>query len=49
MVESEVIEEHRDQVLHVAFSHNGKMISSCSKDGYVKVCLNLFRLFARNV
>ena len=36
-VESEVLKDHRDQVLHVAFSHDGRLFSTCSKDGYVKV------------
>ena len=35
--ESEVLREHRDQVLHVSFSHNGKMFATSSKDGYIKV------------
>lgn len=37
-VESEVLaNQHADQVLHVAFSHNGAMFSTASKDGFVKV------------
>ncbi|XP_029635663.1 F-box/WD repeat-containing protein 5 [Octopus sinensis] len=36
-VESEVLKQHNDQVLHVSFSHDGSMFSTCSKDGYVKV------------
>lgn len=36
-VESEVIRQHTDQVLHVSFSHNGKMFATSSKDGFIKV------------
>lgn len=36
-VESEVLYEHKDQVLHVSFSHKGDMFATCSKDGFVKV------------
>jgi len=36
-VESEVIRQHTDQVLHVSFANNGKMFASCSKDGFIKV------------
>ncbi|XP_071948006.1 F-box/WD repeat-containing protein 5-like [Antedon mediterranea] len=36
-VQCQVLREHTDQVLHVSFSHNGKMFSSCSKDGTIKV------------
>ncbi|XP_033127172.1 F-box/WD repeat-containing protein 5-like [Anneissia japonica] len=36
-VQYQVLREHTDQVLHVSFSHNGKMFSSCSKDGTIKV------------
>ncbi|CAK9304756.1 unnamed protein product, partial [Gordionus sp. m RMFG-2023] len=28
---------HKDQVLHVNFSHDGKMFATCSKDGFIKV------------
>nr|CAB3245410.1 F-box/WD repeat-containing protein 5 [Phallusia mammillata] len=35
--ELDKIEEHTDEVLHVAFSHNGMMFSTCSKDAYIKV------------
>ncbi|CAG2170669.1 unnamed protein product, partial [Oppiella nova] len=35
--ESETLEGHENQVLHVSFSHNGLLFSSCSKDGFVKV------------
>ena len=37
VIQSEVIKEHRDQVLHISFSHDGSMFATCSKDGYVKV------------
>lgn len=36
-VESEVIRQHADQVLHVSFSHSGKMFATSSKDGFIKV------------
>ncbi|WAR30958.1 FBXW5-like protein [Mya arenaria] len=36
-VESEVLKQHTDQVLHVSFSHNGKMFATCSKDGFIRV------------
>ena len=36
-VELDKIEEHTDEVLHVAFSNNGMMFCTCSKDAYVKV------------
>ncbi len=36
-VESEVLHEHRDQVLHVSFSHDGDLFATSSKDGFVKV------------
>lgn len=36
-IESETIRQHTDQVLHVSFSHNGKMFATSSKDGYIKV------------
>uniref|UniRef100_H2XRN7 F-box domain-containing protein n=1 Tax=Ciona intestinalis TaxID=7719 RepID=H2XRN7_CIOIN len=35
--ELEKIEEHTDEVLHVAFANNGMMFSTCSKDAYIKV------------
>lgn len=28
---------HSHQVLHVSFSHNGRMFATCSKDGFVHV------------
>ncbi|XP_015118789.1 F-box/WD repeat-containing protein 5 [Diachasma alloeum] len=37
LLETEVLREHSHQVLHVSFSHNGKMFATCSKDGYVLV------------
>lgn len=36
-MESEVLTDHEDQVLHVSFSHDGNMFASSSKDGHVKV------------
>lgn len=39
-VEVAVLKEHKDQVLHVAFSHNGFMFASCSKDCTIKVWSN---------
>ncbi|CAH1113862.1 unnamed protein product, partial [Psylliodes chrysocephalus] len=35
VVQTEILLEHSDQVLHVSFSHNGKYFATCSKDGYV--------------
>ncbi|XP_054154211.1 F-box/WD repeat-containing protein 5-like [Oppia nitens] len=35
--ESETLEAHDHQVLHVSFAHSGRMFSSCSKDGFVMV------------
>lgn len=37
MIRTDVLKEHAHQVLHVSFSHNGKMFATCSKDGYVIV------------
>lgn len=31
---------HSHQVLHVSFSHNGRMFATCSKDGFVHVSPN---------
>lgn len=28
---------HSHQVLHVSFSHNGRMFATCSKDGFVHI------------
>uniref|UniRef100_A0A2M4BEX7 Putative wd40 domain protein n=1 Tax=Anopheles marajoara TaxID=58244 RepID=A0A2M4BEX7_9DIPT len=35
MVLTDVLTSHSHQVLHVSFSHNGKMFATCSKDGFV--------------
>lgn len=40
LIETEVLKEHSHQVLHVSFSHNGKMFATCSKDGYILVSLS---------
>ncbi|XP_016843564.1 F-box/WD repeat-containing protein 5 [Nasonia vitripennis] len=37
LLETETLREHSHQVLHVSFSHNGKMFATCSKDGYILV------------
>ncbi|CAH1977239.1 unnamed protein product [Acanthoscelides obtectus] len=37
IVQTENLQDHGDQVLHVSFSHNGKYFATCSKDGYVMV------------
>ncbi|XP_012262746.1 F-box/WD repeat-containing protein 5 [Athalia rosae] len=37
LLETEVLKEHSNQVLHVSFSHNGQMFTTCSKDGYILV------------
>lgn len=37
LVLTEVLTQHTHQVLHVTFSHNGQMFSTCSKDGFVIV------------
>ncbi|XP_059174024.1 F-box/WD repeat-containing protein 5-like isoform X2 [Physella acuta] len=34
---SEERKEHKDEVLHVSFSHDGTKFATCSKDGYFKV------------
>ncbi|XP_013115247.1 F-box/WD repeat-containing protein 5 isoform X2 [Stomoxys calcitrans] len=34
-VQTERLQGHAHQVLHVSFSHNGEMFATCSKDGYV--------------
>lgn len=33
----DIQDAHGHQVLHVSFSHNGKMFATCSKDGFVIV------------
>lgn len=38
-VQSQCLKGHVHQVLHVSFSHNGEMFSTCSKDGYVIVSM----------
>ena len=38
-VEIEVVKKHTDEVLHVSFSNNGKMFTTTSKDGFVKVSI----------
>ena len=43
VVESEVISSHTDQVLHVSFSHDGRLFATTSKDGFIKVsCTELW-------
>lgn len=37
LVETEVLTQHSHQVLHVSFSHNGKLFTTCSKDATVVV------------
>ncbi|XP_070493980.1 F-box/WD repeat-containing protein 5-like [Chironomus tepperi] len=37
LILTEVLTEHSHQVLHVSFSNNGKLFSTCSKDGFVIV------------
>lgn len=37
MVLTDTLTAHAHQVLHVSFSHNGKMFCTCSKDGLVIV------------
>ena len=32
-----VIDDHKDEVLHVAFSSNGKLMATCSRDCYVGI------------
>lgn len=35
----ELKDAHSHQVLHVSFSHNGRMFATCSKDGFVHVSI----------
>lgn len=37
MVLTDILTEHTHQVLHVSFSHNGKLFATCSKDGFIIV------------
>lgn len=37
MVLTDELDAHSHQVLHVSFSHNGRMFATCSKDGFVIV------------
>lgn len=37
IAQTETLTEHQHQVLHVSFSHNGKLFATCSKDGYILV------------
>lgn len=39
---SEVLCEHRNEVLHVSFSHNGTMFATSSKDGFIFVWNSTF-------
>ena len=45
LLETETLREHSHQVLHVSFSHNGKMFATCSKDGYILVSFFSFNFF----
>ena len=36
-IQSEVFKVHKDEVLHVSFSHSGKMFATTSKDSSIKV------------
>lgn len=44
IVQTENLQVHADQVLHVSFSHNGKYFATCSKDGYVIVSKSLLAI-----
>lgn len=44
MVLTDILTDHSHQVLHVSFSHNGKMFATCSKDGFVIVSIFLYLL-----
>lgn len=37
IVETEVVTKHTDQVLHVAFSHDGQRFATTAKDGFINV------------
>lgn len=37
-IQTQCLNGHNHQVLHVSFSHNGQMFATCSKDGFVIVC-----------
>lgn len=37
MAQSETLTEHKHQVLHVSFAHDGTQFATCSKDGYILV------------
>jgi len=43
MILTDELTEHTHQVLHVSFSHNGKMFATCSKDGFINVCSLLIK------
>lgn len=38
----DIKDAHGHQVLHVSFSHNGKMFATCSKDGFVIVSYHAY-------
>lgn len=42
VIQTETLNDHGHQVLHVSFSHNGKYFATCSKDGYVLVNQGFF-------
>lgn len=37
LIETQILESHEDEVLHVTFSHNGKLFASSSKDCFAIV------------
>ena len=41
LIESEVLTDHTDQVLHISYSHNGQLFATSSKDCFVKVLWNI--------
>lgn len=47
MVKTDELREHAHQVLHVSFSHNGKLFATCSKDGFVIVSKCIMRTGGR--